>query len=80
MCPDWESNQQLFSSQAGTQSPETHPPGQCPVVFSMNLGLFAVNKYIYWWVTTHCGVSGKEAQVHNIFSQRNGLDQLSILI
>ena len=46
----------------------------------MNLGLFAVNKYIYWWVTTHCGVSGKEAQEHNIFSQRNGLDQLSILI
>ena len=28
MCPDWESNQQLFSSQAGTQSAEPHQAGQ----------------------------------------------------
>ena len=28
MCPDWESNWQSFSSQAGTQSIEPHQPGQ----------------------------------------------------
>ena len=27
MCPDWESNHQPFSSQAGTQSTEPHLPG-----------------------------------------------------
>ena len=27
MCPDWESNQQLFDSQASTQSTEPHQPG-----------------------------------------------------
>ena len=27
MCPDWESNQRPFSSQAGTQSTEPHKPG-----------------------------------------------------
>ena len=26
-CPDWESNQRPFGSQAGTQSTETHQPG-----------------------------------------------------
>ena len=26
-CPDWESNQQPFSSQAGTQYTEPHQPG-----------------------------------------------------
>ena len=28
MCPDWESNQQPCSSQAGAQSTEPHQPGQ----------------------------------------------------
>ena len=28
MCPDWESNQQPFGSQAGVQSTEPHQPGQ----------------------------------------------------
>ena len=28
MCPDWESNQQPFSSQASAQSTEPHQPGQ----------------------------------------------------
>ena len=28
MCPDWESNQQPFGSQASTQSTELHQPGQ----------------------------------------------------
>ena len=28
MCPDWESNQQPFSSQAGTQSIKPHQPGE----------------------------------------------------
>ena len=27
MCPDWESNQQLFGSQAQVQSTELHQPG-----------------------------------------------------
>ena len=27
MCPDWESNQQPFGSQAGAQSSEPHEPG-----------------------------------------------------
>ena len=27
MCPDWESNQQPFVSQAGAQSTEPHQPG-----------------------------------------------------
>ena len=27
MCPDWESNQRLLGSQAGTQSTEPHQPG-----------------------------------------------------
>ena len=29
MCPDWESNQQPFGSQAGIQSTEPHQPGPC---------------------------------------------------
>ena len=28
MCPDWESNQWPFGSQASTQSTEPHQPGQ----------------------------------------------------
>ena len=28
MCPDWESNQQAFGFQAGTQSTEPHQPGR----------------------------------------------------
>ena len=28
MCPDWESNQRPFGSQAGIQSTELHQPGQ----------------------------------------------------
>ena len=28
MCPDWESNQQCFGSQAHAQSTELHQPGQ----------------------------------------------------
>ena len=28
MCPEWESYQQPFSSQASTQSTEPHQPGQ----------------------------------------------------
>ena len=28
MCPDWESNQQLFGSHASAQPTEPHQPGQ----------------------------------------------------
>ena len=31
-CPDWESNQQPFGSQAGTQSTEPHQPGELPII------------------------------------------------
>ena len=37
MCPDWESNQQPFGSQAGTQSTEPHQPG-------LNFTLLYVNE------------------------------------
>ena len=33
ICADWESNQRPFGSQAGTQSPEPHQPGQGRVFF-----------------------------------------------
>ena len=35
MCPDWELNQQLFGSQAGTQSTEPHQPG-LKIIFTIN--------------------------------------------
>ena len=37
MCPDWESNQQPFSSQAGAQSTEPHHPGLCSVFKSSTI-------------------------------------------
>ena len=40
MCPDWESNQQLFDSQASTRSTEPHQPGLQFVV-----QLHSVNMY-----------------------------------
>ena len=33
MCPDWESNQQPYGLQAGTQSTEPHQPGLISVFF-----------------------------------------------
>ena len=33
MCPDWESNQQPFGSQASTQSIEPHQPGHAVLHF-----------------------------------------------
>ena len=39
ICPDWESNQQPFGLQAGTQSSELHQPGLGFVIFDChNLG------------------------------------------
>ena len=40
MCPDWESNQRPFGSQAGTQSTEPHQQGPisstlCPEIFTL---------------------------------------------
>ena len=35
-CPDWESNQQPFDSQASTQSTEPHQPGLTRVLYAMN--------------------------------------------
>ena len=33
MCPDWESNQRPFGSQASTQSTEPHQPGYNTYIF-----------------------------------------------
>ena len=33
MCPDWESNQQTFGSQASAQSTEPHQPGLMAYIF-----------------------------------------------
>ena len=33
MCPDWESNQRPFGSQAGTQPTEPHQPGKILIIF-----------------------------------------------
>ena len=40
MCPDWESDQQPFGSQAGSQSTEPHQPG----TYCKNI-LILVGKY-----------------------------------
>ena len=34
MCPDWESTQGPFGSQASTQSTEPHQPRQIPLLFN----------------------------------------------
>ena len=34
MCPDWESNQLSFGSQAGAQSTEPHQPGLIITIFN----------------------------------------------
>ena len=33
MCPDWESNQRPFDSQASAQSTEPHQPGLSELIF-----------------------------------------------
>ena len=60
MCPVWESNQQPFGSQAGTQSTEPHQPGPCfsfviPVSFYfcsmlINFILWMRNWYIAFYI------------------------------
>ena len=44
ICPDWESNQRLFGSQAGAQSTEPHQPG--PDLLFSNLSVLFVEPYI----------------------------------
>ena len=43
MCPDWESNQRPFGSQASTQSTEAHQPGMHQFLFK----LYLVREHIY---------------------------------
>ena len=45
VCPDWESNQRSFGSQASTQFTEPHQPGHIRYIFSIILfnGLMAFN-------------------------------------
>ena len=45
MCPDWESNWQLFGLQSGTQSTEPQQPGQKPIKFKCDLNIFCVFTY-----------------------------------
>ena len=47
MCPDWESNQQPFGSQARTQSTKPHQPGLDPFIFNTVLYVlgFTVNLF-----------------------------------
>ena len=59
MCPDWESNQWHFSSQAGAQSTERHWPGQ---------------KYFYlshqiihrWYILSLSGQPGLSQVLHKL--------------
>ena len=48
-CPDWESNQWPFGSQAGTQSTEPHQPGP-KVIVLMNLNFCVIlnNAFLDW--------------------------------
>ena len=40
MCPDWESNQPAFGSQADTQSTEQYQPGQKNLIFKRRYAVF----------------------------------------
>ena len=44
ICPDWESNQRPFGSQAGIQSTEPHQPGLINTVFLSTLNLLLVHQ------------------------------------
>ena len=44
MCPDWESNQRPFGSQASTQSTEPHQPGR----YIINLKHQAIEQYAWY--------------------------------
>ena len=51
VCPDWESNQRPFGSQASTQFTEPHQPGHIRYIFSIILfnGLMAFNLIKVLW-------------------------------
>ena len=51
MCPDWESNQRPFDSQAGTQSTEPHQPGLFLYFFNYSNILEISNFYTFLIVT-----------------------------
>ena len=48
MCSDWESNQQIFGSQASAQSTEPHQPGPTSYCFIFRwVGCLSVRPYIH---------------------------------
>ena len=47
MCPDWESNQWPFSSQAGTQSTEPYPPELASLFFFLIFIVIQLQLYAY---------------------------------
>ena len=49
ICPDWESNQRPFGSQAGTQSTEPRQPGLSTVIFKFGLIKPMSGKSITWF-------------------------------
>ena len=49
MCPDWESNQQPFGSQAGTQSTELHQPGLFSF-FKKNVSVDLRERKKHWFI------------------------------
>ena len=46
MCPDWESNQRPFGSQASTQSPQPHRPG--PVLLLRSWYVFTLSVRVFY--------------------------------
>ena len=49
-CPDWESNQWPFGSQAGTQSPEPHQPGLFFISDGQELLVWGFFAFIYEFI------------------------------
>ena len=52
MCPDWESNWQLFGSQAGAQPPEPQQPEHPTVFKAMQKEALTVTKLFFYVNTT----------------------------
>ena len=67
MCPDWESNQQPFASQASTQSTEPHQPGLYVLNFINRCHHIAYNFCSSLFLTFLSGLSRLIREVLNYF-------------
>ena len=78
MCPDWESNQQPFASQVGTQSIEPHSQGRCPFLLSFPffLSLFVI---IWLFFQTHFRITF-ENKVKRTWSSSYANEELPWLV